>query len=53
MNEIIPSSKLVITLAMSLTMFGYFVPTVSLADDNFTLKKLLSSIQTKPIPLSY
>lgn len=46
MNKIIPSCKLVITLATSLTMFGYFVPSVSLADDSLTLKKLLSSIQT-------
>ena len=48
MNKIITSSKFAIALAMSLTIFGWFFSSGSLASGSLSLKQLLSSIQTSP-----
>lgn len=46
MKQMITSRKLTITIAMSLTIFGWFLSSVSLAKDTLSLKQLLLSIQT-------
>jgi hypothetical protein len=44
--QIVSFSKLAITVAAPLTMVGWLFSPASLADSSFSLKKLLSSVQT-------